>query len=64
MRTAGHLDILVNNAGVAHIKPLENVSFEEWNADVSVNLNGAFLDVKESLDAMRESAKRTPPVHR
>lgn len=60
LRVAGGLDILVNNAGVAHIKPLEAVSLDEWNADINVNLNGAFLGVKESLNAMRESAKRSP----
>jgi NAD(P)-dependent dehydrogenase (short-subunit alcohol dehydrogenase family) len=60
LRAAGSLDILVNNAGVAHIKPLEAVSIEEWNADINVNLNGAFLGIKESLNAMRESAKRSP----
>jgi NAD(P)-dependent dehydrogenase (short-subunit alcohol dehydrogenase family) len=60
LRVAGGLDILVNNAGVAHIKPLEAVSVDEWNADINVNLNGAFLGIKESLNAMRESAKRSP----
>jgi NAD(P)-dependent dehydrogenase (short-subunit alcohol dehydrogenase family) len=58
-RIAGGLDILVNNAGVANIKPLEAVSVEEWNTDINVNLNGAFLGIKEALDLMRESAKRT-----
>jgi NAD(P)-dependent dehydrogenase (short-subunit alcohol dehydrogenase family) len=57
---AGGLHILVNNAGVANIKPLETVSFEEWKTDVDVNLNGAFLGVKEALEAMRESARRNP----
>src|SRR6266403_988901 len=60
LRVAGGLDILVNNAGAAHIKPLEAVSVDEWNADINVNLNGAFLGIKESLNAMRESAKRWP----
>src|SRR5882757_9579695 len=60
LRVAGSLDILVNNAGVAHIKPLEAVSLGEWNADINVNLNGAFLGIKEALNAMRESAKRSP----
>src|SRR3982075_3589525 len=60
LRVAGGLDILVNNAGVAHIKPLEAVSVDEWNADINVNLNGAFLGIKESFNAMRESAKRSP----
>jgi NAD(P)-dependent dehydrogenase (short-subunit alcohol dehydrogenase family) len=59
-RVTGSLDILVNNAGVANIKPLEAVSFEEWNTDINVNLNGAFLGIKEALDVMRESAKKTP----
>jgi 3(or 17)beta-hydroxysteroid dehydrogenase len=59
LRVAGGLDILVNNAGVAHIKPFEAVSVDEWNADINVNLNGAFLGIKESLNAMRESAKRS-----
>jgi 3(or 17)beta-hydroxysteroid dehydrogenase len=57
---AGRLDILVNNAGVANIKPLEAVSFEEWQTDIDVNLNGAFLGIKEALALMRESAARTP----
>lgn len=56
---SGGLDILVNNAGVAHIKPLEAVSFEEWKADLDVNLNGAFLGIKEALEVMRERAQRT-----
>jgi NAD(P)-dependent dehydrogenase (short-subunit alcohol dehydrogenase family) len=60
LRVAGGLDILVNNAGVAHIKPLEAVSVDEWNADINVNLNGAFLGIKESLNAMRERAERSP----
>jgi NAD(P)-dependent dehydrogenase (short-subunit alcohol dehydrogenase family) len=59
LKNYGGLDILVNNAGVAHIKPLEAVSFEEWTSDINVNLNGAFLGIKASLEVMRDSAKRT-----
>lgn len=59
LKTFNGLDVLVNNAGVAHIKPLETVSFEEWNSDINVNLSGAFLGIKASLDAMRDTAKRT-----
>jgi 3(or 17)beta-hydroxysteroid dehydrogenase len=59
LKNFGGLDILVNNAGVAHIKPLEAISFEEWNSDINVNLNGAFFGIKASLEAMRDSARRT-----
>jgi NAD(P)-dependent dehydrogenase (short-subunit alcohol dehydrogenase family) len=60
LRIGDSLDILVNNAGAAHIKSLEDLSFDEWKADIDINLNGAFLGIKASLKAMRESAKRSP----
>lgn len=34
---------LVNNAGVAIFKPAEQVTFEDWTAVMSTNLNGTFL---------------------
>lgn len=34
---------LINNAGIAIFKPAEQVSFADWNAVMSVNLNGTFL---------------------
>lgn len=42
--TFGRVDILVNNAGW-HLttKMPEDLSFEEWNATVSLNLTGTFL---------------------
>src|ERR1700679_1391968 len=40
----GRLDFLFNNAGSgAPAIPMEDLSFEQWNAVVAVNLNGAFL---------------------
>lgn len=34
---------LVNNAGIAIFKPAEDITFEDWNAVMSINLNGTFL---------------------
>jgi 3-oxoacyl-[acyl-carrier protein] reductase len=36
------IDILVNNAGVVMDKKLENMSIEQWNRVISVNLTGTF----------------------
>jgi 3(or 17)beta-hydroxysteroid dehydrogenase len=59
-RIAGGLNILVNNAGGARIRPLEALSVDDWARDIDVNLNGAFLGIKEALAVMRQSALGTP----
>jgi len=59
-RIAGGLNILVNNAGGARIKPFEVLTVEDWKHDIDVNLNGAFLGIKEALDVMRQTASGSP----
>lgn len=39
----GRIDILVNNAGVASVAKVVDMSEEEWNTVINVNLKGAFL---------------------
>ena len=39
----GRIDILVNNAAISANKPITELTFEEWNNVLSVNLSGAFL---------------------
>ena len=39
----GHIDILVNCAGIILRKPIEQVTDEEWNSVMDVNLRGVFL---------------------
>jgi 3-oxoacyl-[acyl-carrier protein] reductase len=39
----GKVDILVNNAGICALTPIEEISEEEWNQVIRVNLNGAFF---------------------
>lgn len=50
----GRLDILVNNAGIGFVmKTLSEVSLEDWNLVMDVNLTGAFLCTKIAAAQMR-----------
>ena len=49
----GHVDILVNNAGVCPITPVEEISEEEWDRVLGVNLKGAFLCSQAVIPFMR-----------
>src|ERR1700680_4951943 len=42
----GKLDYLINNAGIIIRKPIEELSLNEWNQVIGVNLTGAFLCTK------------------
>jgi NAD(P)-dependent dehydrogenase (short-subunit alcohol dehydrogenase family) len=53
----GKLDILVNNAGVFIGKGIEEISLDEWNKLVAVNMTGVFLGTKLTAPALREAAK-------
>lgn len=48
------LDILVNNAGISSAAPAEEMSFEDWQKVVDVNLTGVFLVAKHAGALMKE----------
>lgn len=39
----GRLEILVNNAGICPLTPLADITLDEWNRVLAVNLTGVFL---------------------
>lgn len=47
------LDILVNNAGTDVTKPIDELSIEEWDKVLNVNLRGPFLMSKQALALMK-----------
>jgi len=54
-RAFGRLDLLFNNAGLgAPAVPLEELTYEQWQNVVDVNLTGAFLCTQEAFRLMKE----------
>ncbi|MBS1857568.1 MAG: SDR family oxidoreductase [Acidobacteria bacterium] len=55
----GRLDVLFNNAGRgAPGVPMEDLTFEQWDAVVRVNLTGAFLCAQEAIRMMKAQTPR------
>jgi NAD(P)-dependent dehydrogenase (short-subunit alcohol dehydrogenase family) len=55
----GRLDVLFNNAGTGgRALPLEDLTLEQWNKVVSVNLTGAFLCAQEAIKIMKAQQPR------
>jgi NAD(P)-dependent dehydrogenase (short-subunit alcohol dehydrogenase family) len=53
------LDLLFNNAGMgAPAIPMEDLTYEQWSAVVSVNLTGAFLCAQEAIKIMKAQSPR------
>ena len=55
----GRLDLLFNNAGSgAPGIPMEDLTFEQWQAVVNVNLTGVFLCTQEAIRIMKAQTPR------
>ena len=54
IETFGHIDILVNNAGITRDKTLKNMSRENWDEVIHVNLGSVFNCTKLVLPHMLE----------
>lgn len=58
-QSIGGLDILVNNAGVSSPAAVDllDMSLEEWQRVMSVNLDGPLLCIREAAKAMKEQGQ-------
>ncbi|RZK27411.1 MAG: SDR family NAD(P)-dependent oxidoreductase, partial [Hymenobacter sp.] len=45
----GRLDVVVNNAGLMQFKPLEQLTGDDWNRILSVDLLGTFYFTKQAF---------------
>jgi 3-oxoacyl-[acyl-carrier protein] reductase len=51
------IDILINNAGVSAHKPTKEMSVEDFNKVINVNLNGTFICSKSVITYMEKQKK-------
>jgi NAD(P)-dependent dehydrogenase (short-subunit alcohol dehydrogenase family) len=55
----GRLDLLFNNAGKgAPSIPMEDITLDQWNSVVAVNLTGAFLCAQHAIRIMKNQTPR------
>ncbi len=53
LELTGRVDVLVNNAGINIRKPIEEMSFDEWNTMMRINTGTVFLGCKTAIPVMR-----------
>ena len=52
----GHIDILVNNAGIARPQPMDEITEQDWDDLMSVNVKSCFLMTRVIVPAMQKRA--------
>lgn len=52
------LHILVNNAGISPLRQFEQISLEEWNQVMAINLTGPFLFCQDTLPYLRQAGSK------
>jgi len=55
-RRWGRLDVLFNNAGICEVRPLLEVTEDEWDRTLAVNLRAVFFVLQAAARRMREQS--------
>lgn len=51
----GHLDYFIANAGVGHFAPIQELTPEQWNETIDINLTGVFFSAKAAIPSLTDS---------
>jgi 3-oxoacyl-[acyl-carrier protein] reductase len=55
VKAFGRLDVLVNNAGVGHLKPVQELTLDEWREQIETNLGGVFYCSRAAIPHLSAS---------
>jgi len=58
-RERGTPHVVVNNAGIGRFGPLEELSLDDWDATMGVNVRSLFLVTRAFLPAMKQARRGT-----
>jgi NAD(P)-dependent dehydrogenase (short-subunit alcohol dehydrogenase family) len=53
--TFGGLDVLIANAGLGHFSSIEDMTDDQWNQTIDINLTGVFNSVKACIPELKKS---------
>ena len=51
----GRLDYVIANAGVGHFAPIQDLTPEQWQETIDINLTGVFYTAKATIAALKET---------
>lgn len=51
----GSVDYVIANAGVGHFAPIDELTAEQWQETIDINLTGVFNTTKATIDALKAS---------
>lgn len=60
VNSTGGIDVLINNAGVAQNTPFENISLEEFDKIMAINVRAPFMLTQKALPILKKS--ETPTI--
>ncbi|GAB3942614.1 SDR family oxidoreductase [Spirosoma harenae] len=55
INTWGQLDYVIANAGVGHFASIQELTPEQWQETIDINLTGVFNTAKATLDSLKKS---------
>jgi 3-oxoacyl-[acyl-carrier protein] reductase len=56
-RERGTPHVIVNNAGIGRFRPIEELSIEDWDATMGVNVRSLFLVTRAFLPGMKQAGR-------
>ena len=51
----GSVDVLIANAGLGHFAPIDEMTAQQWNDTIDINLTGVFKSVKATVEELKTS---------